>query len=47
MRRLARKRGNIWIWGAVGMIVGPAALSQLRRVTGVGLSLPSVGGNGG
>jgi hypothetical protein len=44
--RILRKRGNIWIWGGVGMIAGPWALGQLRRITGVGLSLPSVG-NGG
>lgn len=29
------------------MVVGPAVLSQVRRITGVGLSLPTVGGNGG
>lgn len=44
--RVLRKRGNIFIWAAVGMVAGPAVLSQVRRITGVGLSLPSVG-NGG
>ena len=32
---------------ATGMIVGPWALSMVRNATGVGVSLPSVGGNGG
>jgi len=45
--RIFRKRGNIWIWGAIGMIAGPAVLSQTRRITGIGLSLPTVGGGGG
>lgn len=44
--RILRKRGNIFIWGAVGMVVGPAVLGQVRRITGVGLSLPTVGGGG-
>jgi hypothetical protein len=44
--RILRKRGNIFIWAGVGMIVGPAALNQVRRITGVGLSLPTVGGGG-
>ena len=29
------------------MVVGPAILSQTKRITGVGLSLPTVGGGGG
>lgn len=44
MRRIFSKRGNVWVWGAVGMIVGPAVLSQTKRITGVGVSLPRVGG---
>jgi hypothetical protein len=32
-------------WGAAaGMIAGPAVLNWVRRATGVGLSLPKVGG---
>ena len=42
--RILRKRGNIWVWGAVGMIAGPWALRTVRSATGVGVSLPSVGG---
>ena len=45
--RIFRKRGNIFIWAAVGMVVGPAALNTVRKATGVSLSLPTVGGNGG
>jgi hypothetical protein len=32
---------------ALGMIIGPWILGMLRGVSGVGISLPSVGGNGG
>ena len=32
---------------AAGMIVGPWILNMVRSATGVGVSLPSVGGNGG
>lgn len=46
--RVLRKRGNVWIWGGVGMIVGPFVLGQLNRITGVSIGLPVVGsGNGG
>lgn len=45
MRGILKSR-KFW-WGAVaGMVAGPAALAQVRRITGVGLSLPKVG-NGG
>lgn len=46
MRGIFKKRGNVWIWGAVGMVVGPAVLRQTKRITGIGLSLPTIG-NGG
>lgn len=42
--RILRRRGNIWIAGAVGMIVGPWILNKGREVTGIGVSLPTVGG---
>jgi hypothetical protein len=38
---------KFWGGAVAGMIIGPAALNQVRRITGVGLSLPSVGSNGG
>lgn len=44
--RVFRKRGNIFIWAGVGMIVGPWTLNKLRDVSGIGLSLPSVGSGG-
>lgn len=47
MRGIFRRKGNIWLWGGVGMIAGPWALNTLRNVTGVGIRLPTVGGNGG
>jgi hypothetical protein len=32
---------------ATGMVVGPWILGMVNRVSGVGVSLPSVGGNSG
>lgn len=32
---------------AAGMIVGPWVLGKVNSVSGVGVSLPSVGGSGG
>lgn len=32
---------------AAGMVVGPWLTATLARITGVGISLPTVGGNGG
>jgi hypothetical protein len=32
---------------ALGMMVGPWIVSMLRNMTGVGVSLPSFGGNSG
>jgi maltose-binding protein MalE len=37
---------KFWGGAAAGMIAGPWAVNQVRRITGVGLSLPKVG-NGG
>jgi hypothetical protein len=31
---------------ALGMIVGPAILRSINGFTGIGVNLPSVGGNG-
>lgn len=45
--RVLRKRGNIWLWGAAGMIAGPFVLGQLNRITGVNIGLPVVGGGSG
>jgi len=42
MRGVLRSK-KFWGGAVAGMIAGPWALNQLRRVTGVGLSLPSVG----
>lgn len=47
MRRIFTKRGNVWLWGGVGMVAGPWVLNTLRSVTGVGVNLPRIGGNGG
>lgn len=40
------KSRKFWGGAIAGMVVGPWALSQVQRVSGVGLSLPKVG-NGG
>ena len=32
---------------ALGMIIGPWILSMVNRATGVGINLPSYGGNSG
>lgn len=40
------KSHRFWIGAAAGMIAGPWALRMVRKVSGVGLSLPSVGGGG-
>jgi hypothetical protein len=45
MRRVLRSR-KFWGGAVAGMIVGPWALGQLKRITGVSLGLPSVGGSG-
>lgn len=32
---------------AIGMVAGPWVLSQVRRFTGVSVSVPTIGGDGG
>lgn len=46
MRKILRSK-IFWGGAVAGTIAGPWALGKLRQVSGVGLSLPSVGsGNG-
>ena len=45
MRGVLRSK-KFWLGAATGMIVGPWALGQVQRISGVGLTLPRVG-NGG
>jgi hypothetical protein len=45
MRGIIRSK-KFWIGAVAGMVVGPAALAQVGRITGVSLSLPKVGSGG-